>query len=199
VNPSTAPTPTLAPLVRKWLAEFSPRVIDINQHFAEYLHHAHQVLGPSSSTDLDYPTDHIFEPVESYCNKGGHVIWLGLREELPFISERLILTAAKMAHHMPGQSLVIDLGTRMKLLTAREKVTKMWFDFCALDDANDDVVVQDFLSSVASFHPTLIVISNAVLAELEHPLDQLIRDTLRQSIQAKLIQANPNSTLVYLR
>ncbi|MBG6223366.1 replicative DNA helicase [Janthinobacterium sp. CAN_S1] len=202
---STAPPPStqaqrpIAPLVREWLAKHLPPKIgfglpSLDAYLCSWKPGTCYAVscGPAPGASAL-----VLTLAENYAKSGGHVIWIGVTDDLTRLSENLLFRVAGIDRGAPGTQIVLDALDQRKLKYAHEQIGKMWIDFCNVEDCGDADVEQEFLASVASFKPTLIVVDESIFDETTlDPFEILVRQTHAQHMVKELRRKNPMSSVL---
>ncbi|MCY0910312.1 hypothetical protein [Massilia antarctica] len=187
-------------LAREWLGKYLPGKVrqgmpSLAEHFAHWEPGASYVIAGRQSTGA---RSMALTLAENFAAHGGHVIWVGVTEDLPRMSEQLLFKIAGLELAEPGFTVLLDAAAQCKLKYAHEQIGKMWIDFCNVEDCGDADVEQKFLASVASFKPTLVVVDESVFDETTiDPFEILVRQTHALHMVKELRGTNPMSSVLW--
>jgi len=135
---------------------------------------------------------------EKFAASGGHIIWVGITDDLARLCEQLMFKIAGLELPAVGTSVQLDGVSVCKLAFAHEQIGKMWIDFCNVDDCGDTQVEQKFLASMSSFKPTLIVVDESIFDEgTLNPFEILVRRTHVLHMVEELCGTNPMSSVLW--
>ncbi|WP_426115958.1 hypothetical protein [Massilia sp. PWRC2] len=135
---------------------------------------------------------------ENFATHGGHVIWIGITEDLARMCEQLTFKIAGLDLADAGARVQLDVFAHIKLAYAREQIGKMWIDFCNVEDCGDTDVEREFIASVSSFKPTLIVVDESIFDEVTlNPFEVLVRQTHARRMVEELRGTNPTSSVLW--
>lgn len=203
VNASTCQVRTpIGVLTREWLVKYLPSKIQLGvpaltTHIEQWEPGANCIIAGKQATGAG-PL--VLTLAEKFATHGGHVIWVGVTDDLHRMSEQLMFKVAGLELAAAGTTVKLDAVAQCKLNYAHEQIGKMWIDFCNVDDCGDPDVEQKFLASVSSFKPTLIVVDDSIFDEATlNPFDVLVRQTHALRMVDELRGTNPmNSVLWHL-
>lgn len=187
-------------LVRKWLAKCLPPKIPFNlpslaAHFDQWEPGAHYIVAGKQASGAG---SLVLTLSENFSTHGGHVIWVGITEDLGRMSEQLMFKIAGLELAAADSTVLLDAAAQYKLKYAHEQIGKMWIDFCNVEDCGDADIEQEFLASVASFKPTLIVVDESIFDETTlDPFEALVRQTLALHMVNELRGMNPMSSVLW--
>lgn len=135
---------------------------------------------------------------EKFADNGGHAIWIGTTQDMARLCEQLMFKIAGLELPAVGTSVQLDGVSVCKLAFAHEQIGKMWIDFCNVDDCGDTAVEQEFLASMSSFKPTLIVVDESIFDEVTlNPFEVLVRQTHALRMVEELRGTNPMSSVLW--
>lgn len=135
---------------------------------------------------------------EKFAENGGHVIWIGTTQDMRRMYEQLMFKIAGLELPTGGADVQLDAVGLFKLAHAHEQIGKMWIDFCNVEDCGDIEVEQEFLASVSSFRPTLIVIDESIFDEVTlDPFEILVRQTHALRMVEELRGTNSMSSVFW--
>jgi hypothetical protein len=135
---------------------------------------------------------------EKFASFGGHVIWIGITDDLHHMCEQLTFKIAGLDLADAGARVQLDVIAQIKLAYAREQIGMMWIDFCNVEDCGDTDVEEEFLASVSSFKPTLIVVDESIFDEATlNPFEILVRQTHAMHMVDDLRSTNPMSSVLW--
>jgi hypothetical protein len=186
-------------LAQEWLARYLPPKIafglPLNARPEHWEPQTNYVIAGTQTTDTDAMT---LTLAQQFASSGGHVIWVGITDDLHRMSEQLMFKLAGLELPAAGASVQLDAIVQCKLMYAHEQIGKLWIDFCNVDDCGDDDVEQEFLASVSSFKPTLIVVDESIFDDVTpNPFEVLVRQTHALRMVEELRQTNPMSTVLW--
>lgn len=187
-------------LVRKWLAKYLPAKIQLGMpslaaHIEQWEANTNYVIAGKQATGAGSLG---LTLAENFATHGGHVIWVGVTEDLGRMSEQLMFKIAGLELATAGTTVQLDAVAQCKLKYAHDQIGKMWIDFCNVDDSGDANVEQEFLASVSSFKPTLIVVDESIFDEAtSNPFDALLRQTHAVRMVEELRSTNPMSSVLW--
>ncbi|QJD91249.1 hypothetical protein HH213_14915 [Duganella dendranthematis] len=200
INESTSATRTpIGLLAQQWLAKYLPPKIPLGLAIKSQLQHwepqTNYVIRSTYTTDTDAI---ILTLAQQFASSGGHVIWVGVTDDLCRISEQLMFKIAGLELAVAGTSVQLDAIAQCKLMYAHEQIGKLWIDFCNLDDCGDEEVEQEFLASVSSFKPTLIVVDESIFDDAAlTPFEALVRQTHALRMVEELRDTNPMGSVLW--
>lgn len=135
---------------------------------------------------------------ERFAAHGGHVIWIGVTDDLERICEHLMFMKAGIELDLTGAPVQLDAITKILLSCARDKVRNMSAFLCNVDECGDIDLEQKFLASVSSFEPTLIVVEESIFAETTlNAVEVLGRQTHARRMVDELRRTNPMSSVLW--
>jgi hypothetical protein len=135
---------------------------------------------------------------EEFARDGGHVIWIGTTVDLYRMSEQLMFKIAGLELPSDGTDVQLDVIAYLSLIDARAEMTKMWIDFCNVEDCGDVALEKEFIRSMSSFKPTLIVVSASIFDDAAlDPFDALVRHTYGRHMVKELRSTNPTSCVLW--
>lgn len=135
---------------------------------------------------------------EKFESDGGHVVWIGVSDGLDRICEQLMFKKAGIGRDPPGAPAQLDAIGQIKLAYAREQVSNMSAAFCNVDECGDIELEQEFLASVSSFKPTLIVVEESIFDETTlNAFEVLGRQTHARRMVDELRRTNPMSSVLW--
>lgn len=112
---------------------------------------------------------------EAFATNHGEVIWLGLKDDLRGMCERMIFRDAAIEISASGTVILDDAG-RQKVGTAYERIVALPIHLCDVDQCDGLAVEQEFLTAVTTERPTLIVVDESVFHDFDlNPFDALVR------------------------
>jgi hypothetical protein len=184
-------------LAQEWLAKYLPSKIPfeppLNAHIEHWEQKTNYVIVGTQTTDAVAMT-----LAQQFASSGGHVIWVGVTDDLCRISEQLMFKIAGLELPAAGTSVQLDTTAQCKLMYAHEQIGKLWIDFCNLDDCGDEEVEQEFLASVSSFKPTLIVVDESIFDDAAlTPFEALVRQTHALRMVEELRDTNPMGSVLW--
>jgi hypothetical protein len=196
---SPATSTPLAERAREWLAKYLPSKIPfklpLEAHLVHWEPQTNYVIGSEITSDTDAK---ILTLVQQFASDGGHVIWMGTNADLRRMSEQLMFKIAGLELPAACTSVQLDAIAQCKLLYAHEQIGNLWIDFCNVDDCGDDDVEQEFLASVSSFKPTLIVVDESIFDDVTlNPFEVLVRQTHALRMVEELRRTNPMSSVLW--
>lgn len=199
---TTATPATSSPLAeraREWLAKYLPSKIPFKLPFDAHLEHwepqANYVIRSTRTSDTEALT---LSLAQQFASDGGHVIWMGTTEDLHRISVQLTFKIAGIELPAAGTSVELDAIEQCKLGYAHEQIGKLWIDFCNVDDCGDADIEQEFLASVSSFKPTLIVVDESIFDDVTlNPFEVLVRQTHALRMVEELRGTNPMGSVLW--
>jgi hypothetical protein len=204
IYPEASMTPaTLRPmgtLAHEWLVNVLPRgpkfgLPSLDAYTYSWVQAANYVVAGSPGTGA---ASLMLTLAENFSASGGHVIWIGVTEDLGRISEQLMFKIAGLELAAAGTHVQLDAIAQVKLAYAHEQIGKLWIDFCNVEDCGDAEVEQEFLASVSSFKPTLIVVDESIFDEATlNPLEVLVRQTHAMHMVDELRRTNPMSSVLW--
>ncbi|MES2149793.1 MAG: hypothetical protein V4508_08355 [Pseudomonadota bacterium] len=187
-------------LVRKWMAKYLPAKVQLGMpalaaHIEQWEPGSNCIIAGKQATGAG-PL--VLTLAENFATFGGHVIWVGITDDLHRMSEQLMFKVAGLELAAAGTTVKLDAVAQCKLNYAHEQIGKMWIDFCNVDDCGDADVEQEFLASVSSFKPTLIVVDESIFDEATlNPFDVLVRQTHALHMVEELRGTNPMSSVLW--
>lgn len=186
-------------LIREWLAMYLPSKIrfepPLNAHIEHWEPQTNYVIGSTYAADTDAM---VLTLAQQFASDGGHVIWMGTNVDLRRMSEQLMFKMAGLELPTAGTSVLLDAIAQCKLMYAHEQISKLWIDFCNVDDCGDEEAEQEFLASVSSFKPTLIVVDETVFDDVTlNPFDALVRQTHALRMVEELRRTNPMGSVLW--
>ncbi|MES2325253.1 MAG: hypothetical protein V4633_23605, partial [Pseudomonadota bacterium] len=135
---------------------------------------------------------------ENFATSGGHLIWIGITDDLHRMYEQLMFKNAGLVLAAAGSTVPLDAVAQFKLKYAHEQIGKMWIDFCNVEECGNADAEQEFLASVASFKPTLIVVDESIFDETTlDPFEILVRQTHALHMVKELRRTNPMSSVLW--
>jgi hypothetical protein len=135
---------------------------------------------------------------ERFATHGGHIIWIGITDDLGRLSERLMFKIAGLDLATAGTRVQLDAISQIKLAFSHEQIGKLWIDFCNVEDCGDTEVEQEFLASMSSFKPTLIVVDESIFDEATlNPFEVMVRQTHALRMIDELRGTNPMSSVLW--
>jgi hypothetical protein len=135
---------------------------------------------------------------EEFVRAGGHIIWIGITKDLYRMSLQLMFKIA--GHELPAEDadVYLDVGGYLRLKDAHAQMLEMWIDFCNIEDCGDSALERDFVASMSSFKPTLIVVDYSIFDEMTlDPFEALIRQTYGRHMVNQLRSTNPLSSVLW--
>jgi hypothetical protein len=190
----------LGQLVRGWLAKYLPAKVQLGMpslaaHFEQWEQGANYIIAGKQATGAGALA---LALAESFATSGGHIIWIGITEDLGSMSEQLMFKIAGLELAPAGSAVQLDAVAQCRLAYAHEQIGKMWIDFCNVDDCGDTEVEQEFLASMSSFKPTLIVVDESIFDEVTlNPFEVLVRQTHALRMVEELRRTNPMSSVLW--
>lgn len=187
-------------LAREWLGKYLPAKVrhgmpSLAAHFAHWEPGASYVVAGKPTAGA---ASMALSLAENFAISGGHVIWIGITDDLHRMSEQLMFKIAGVELAAPGATVQLDAAAQCKLKHAHEQIGKMWIDFCNVEDCGDADIEQEFLASVASFKPTLIVVDESIFDEMTlNPFEILVRQTHARHMVQELRRTNPMSSVLW--
>jgi len=114
---------------------------------------------------------------EKFATSGGQVVWIGVGSNFPGITERLVLRDAGIVVPNGATSIILDVADQRAVINASGRIGALPINYCNLDEACDEVAVQDFLVRVTSDAPTLIIVEPSVFGNSPRldPFEILVR------------------------
>lgn len=204
IYPEASMTPlTLRPmgtLAHEWLVNVLPHgrkfgLPSLDAYTYSWVPAANYVVAGSPCTGT---ASLILTLAENFANHGGHVIWIGITEDLARMCEQLTFKIAGLELASPGTRVQLDAIAQIKLAYAREQIGKLWIDFCNVEDCGDAEVELEFLASVSSFKPTLIVVDESIFDEATlDPFEVLVRHTHAMHMVDELRRTSPMSSVLW--
>jgi len=135
---------------------------------------------------------------EEFVRAGGHVIWIGTTRDLYRMSEQLMFKIAGLDLPADGAEVQLDVFEYVSLVDARAEMMNMWIDFCNVEDCGDVNLEQEFITSMSSFKPTLIVVDPSIFhGTALDPFAALVRQTYGRHMVEKLRTTNPTSFVLW--
>jgi hypothetical protein len=135
---------------------------------------------------------------EKFAGNGGHVIWIGTTQDMRRMYEQLMFKIAGLELPTVGADVQLDAVGLCKLEHAHEQIGKMWIDFCNVEDCGDIEVEHEFLASVSSFRPTLIVVDESIFDEVTlNPFEILVRQTHALRMVEEIRGTNPMCSVLW--
>jgi hypothetical protein len=190
----------LGVLAREWLTKHLPQKIPLGQpsligHLAHWEPQDNYVIAGTQATDA---TMMKLTLAQQFASNGGHVIWLGTADDLRRMSEQLMFKIAGIDLPATGTTVQLDDVAQCKLNHANKQIGKLWIDFCNVDDCGDTDVEQEFLASVSSFKPTLIVVDESIFDEtISNPFEVLVRQSHALRMVEQLRGTNPMGSVLW--
>jgi hypothetical protein len=135
---------------------------------------------------------------QEFLSAGGHVIWVGTTDDLYRISDQLMFKIAGLG--LPAEGGAADIGVLayLDLIDARAQMIKMWIDFCNVEDCGDVDLEREFIASMSSFKPTLIIVADSIFDETAlDPFGVLVRQTYGLNMVTQLRETNPMSSVLW--
>jgi hypothetical protein len=189
----------LAVQASEWLAKYLPSKISLrlpsNAHLERSEPETNYVIGSTHNSDADALT---LTLAQQFAGDGGHVIWIGTTRDLQRMSEQLMFKIAGL--ELPAEGTKVQLGVLeyLDLMDARAEMMNMWIDFCNVEDCGDTALEQEFVASMSSFKPTLIVVDASIFDEAAlNPFDALVRQTYGLHMVNELRGTNPASSVLW--
>jgi len=185
---------------RDWLSDWGPAKIPMQQGSlnarSAYWKSGGDYINPSeTSAEAEMLAVSL---VEQFARAGGHVIWIGTTSDLYRMSEQLMFKIAGLDVPTEGTEVQLNVIEHLNLIDARAEMMNMWIDFCNVEDCGDAVLEQEFVASMSSFDPTLIVVDASIFDESMHDaFDFLIRNTFGLHMVEQLRSANPLSSVLW--
>lgn len=205
----TSPNPSthrISSQCRRWLSNVQPSHFSIGSSGLK----KHVSLNSKSNhlgTNVDYviPGTTTFDSrmlavtlAEEFARAGGHVIWIGTTSDLHRMSEQLLFKIAGLELPAEGIEVKFDVLKYLDLMDARAEMMKMWIDFCNVEDCGDVALEQEFIASMSSFKPTLIVVDESVFDDKTlDPFEFLIRNTSGLHMVKRLRETNPMCNILW--
>lgn len=156
---------------------------------------ANYVLPDTPPSDVAFA---VVTLVEDFASAGGHVIWIGTTTDLYRMSEQLMFKIAGLELAAVGKEVQLDIIAYLNLIDARAEMTKMWIDFCNVEDCGDVAVEQEFVATMSTFKPTLIVVDPSLFDDkASDPFEFLIRNTYGLHMVKQLRETNPTSSVLW--
>ena len=187
-------------LVRKWLVKHLPAKVQLgvpslDHHLENWEPGASYVVAGKLATGAGSMA---LTLAENFATSGGHLIWIGITDDLHRMYEQLMFKNAGLVLAAAGSTVPIDAVAQFKLKYAHEQLGKMWIDFCNVEECGNADVEQEFLASVASFKPTLIVVDESIFDETTlDPFEILVRQTHALHMVKELRRTNPMSSVLW--
>lgn len=159
------------------LAEFKPpgfglRSLDLSLY--GWKQHANIVIAGRPGTGT---ADLAMTLAEDFATNHGEVIWLGLKDDLRGMCERMIFRDAAIEVSASGTVILDDAG-RKNVGTAYQRMVELPIHLCDVDQCDGSAVELEFLTAVTSDRPTLIVIDESVFHDFDlNPFGILVRRT----------------------
>jgi replicative DNA helicase len=162
-------------LARDWLAMFKPpefglRSLDLSLY--GWKQHANIVIAGRPGTGT---ADLAMTLAEAFATNHGEVVWLGLKDDLRGMCERMIFRDAAIEISASG-TVILDDADRQKVATAHKRIVELPIHLCDVDQCDGSAVELEFLTAVTSDRPKLIVIDESVFHDFDlNPFDALVR------------------------
>jgi len=135
---------------------------------------------------------------EEFVRAGGHVVWIGTTSDLSRMSEQLMFKIAGLELPTAGTEVQLDVIEYLNLIDARAEMMNMWIDFCNVEDCGDVALEQEFIASMSSFKPTLIVVDASIFDDAAlDPFAVFVRQTYGRHMVEKLRSTNPTSCVLW--
>jgi hypothetical protein len=135
---------------------------------------------------------------ETFESDGGHVVWIGVSDGLDRICEQLMFKKADIKLDLTGAPAQLDAIGQIKLAYAREQVSNMSAAFCNVDECGDIELEQEFLASVSSFEPTLIVVEVSIFDEgAVNASEAMARQNHGLRMVEEIRRTNPMSSVLW--
>lgn len=187
-------------LIRKCLAKYLPSKVQLGipslaAYFEQWEPRANYIVAGKQASGAGAMA---LTLAENFAAAGGHVIWIGITRDMVLMCEELMFKVAGLELPSVGDRVQLDVFAHIKLAYAREQIGKMWIDFCNIDDCGDTEVEQEFLASMSSFKPTLIVVDDSIFDEVTlNPFDVLVRQTHALRMVEELRGTNAMSSVLW--
>lgn len=135
---------------------------------------------------------------EKFESDGGHVVWIGVTDDLDRICTHLMFMKAGFEFDLTGAPVELDAIGQIFLSCARDQVRNMSASFCNVDECGDTDLERKFLASVSSFEPTLVVVEESIFDEgTLNPREALVRQSHAFRMIEELRRANPRSSVLW--
>ena len=201
-NPAAAQTKTtnVGRYANDWLSDWLPKKVCLSkgsldslpQYFEagqDYMNHN------EAGADADKLAVTL---AEKFVRAGGHVIWIGTTRDLYRMSEQLMFKIAGLDLPANGAEVQLDVFEYVNLVDARAEMMNMWIDFCNVEDCGDLNLEHEFITSMSSFKPTLIVVDASIFDDTALDLfAALVRQTYGRHMVEKLRSTNPTSSVLW--
>lgn len=191
---------------RCWLSDFQPAPFSVSPYGLKQLDslnskddnfrpRANYARPDTSPSDAAFATMTL---VEDFARAGGHVIWIGTTSDLYRMSEQLMFKIAGLGLADADADVQLDIIAYLNLIDARAEMTKMWIDFCNIEDCGDTAVEQEFVAAMSTFKRTLIVVDPSLFDDkTSDPFEFLIRNTYGLHMVKQLRETNPMSSVLW--
>jgi hypothetical protein len=185
---------------REWLNDWLPEKIRLIQdspdgHVNSWLPGRDYVI---PSTKIADSTMLAVTLVEEFVRAGGHVIWIGVTDDLYRMSLQLMFKIAGLELPAEDADVYLDVGGYLRLKDAHAQMLEMWIDFCNVEDCGDLALEHDFVASMTSFKPTLIVVDFSIFDQMAlDPFEALVRQTYGRHMVKELRSTNPLSSVLW--
>lgn len=172
-----ADSPSIDKLSREWLPKSRPKSLQtglrsLDLYFGHWEPGSNYVIAGEASTGARSLS---LTLAENFLESGGHVVWIGITEDLGGICEQLMFRKAGLELDSASTHVQLDAIAQINLAYANEQVSNMWADFCNVDECGDIDLEQVFLASVSSFKPTLILVEESIFDETTlNPFEVLV-------------------------
>lgn len=161
----------------EWLAKFKPPstgLASLDFHLYGWKNRSNIVVSGRIGTGS---ANLALTLAEDFATHRGQVIWLGLKDDFLGICERMIFRDASI-EISASNTVILDDAGRAKVGAAYRRIEELTINFCDVDQCDGSAVEQEFLTTVTSDRPTLIVIEESVFDDFDlSPFDVLVRRT----------------------
>lgn len=195
-----AETPNICTYANGWLSNWLPKTVCLS---GDSLDSPHQNFEAAQDYVI-HGTSPIDEGMlaitlaEKFARAGGHVIWVGTTSDLYRMSDELLFKIAGLELPTEGTEVQFDVIKYLDLMDARAEMMNMWIDFCNVEDCGDMAVEQDFVASMSSFKPTLIVVASSIFDDQTlDAFEFLIRNTSGLQMVKHLRETNPICNILW--
>lgn len=135
---------------------------------------------------------------EKFESDGGHVVWIGVTDDLDRICTHLMFMKAGFEFDLTGAPVELDAIGQIFLSCARDRVRNMSASFCNVDECGDIDLEREFLASVSSFEPTLIVVEVSIFHEGAFNASEVVaRQNHALRMVEELRRTNPMSSVLW--
>lgn len=152
--------------------EFGLRSLDLSLY--GWKRHANVIIAGRPGTG---PADLALTLAEAFASNHGEVIWLGLKDDLRCLCERMIFRDAAIEINASGTVTLDDAG-RENVGAAYRRIVELPIHLCDVDQCDGSAVELEFLTAVTSDRATLIIVEESVFHDVGlNPFDMLVRRT----------------------